>query len=208
MYFSTCNTEVDSSNEKSTLRQMTLFQALTVLKYPKLVGSKFDLKVQEYERKWGKADYFIGDNRDFIEKFGVTLQIWTRIRNENNRAQETKLIFDSVKKAKLSVLIDNFGEFEPLHCQSPIFFVRDPVKLNFWSCANKFCFFGTNRYDRLVPHVQNCTDQTVIKYKQKKYGKDESEIAQELFREKILPTVDFQNYHFCSYDIGMALNQF
>ena len=193
---------VDGSNKKTNLRQMTLFQALCVKKYPNLVGGKFDQKVATLEAQWGEKEWTIGSNRDFFTKFGYSVQIWTRMKNENNRAQEVKLIFDGPKKLKLEILMNDFSENEPIHITQPIFYINDPQMLNFWSCPKKYCYFGTNRYDRLRKHVETCTDQTLIKYQQKKYEKIDSSIGEELYKEKIIPSSDFQNFYFCSYDVG------
>lgn len=181
---------------------MTLFQALVSEKYPKLIGQKFDAKVQELEQKWGKNSYSISENRCFFEKFKISVQIWQRVRNPKNGALEVKLVFDSLKREKLSIVYDNFSENVSISLQAPILYVKEPADLNYWFCHKKFCHFGTNRYDKYMAHLNSCTDETQINYKQHKYSQPNSEIAEQLFREQIIPSVSYQNVHFLSYDVG------
>ena len=111
-------------------------------------------------------------------------------------------VYDTMYKQKVRILLNHDFQKESFELQDIVGYIFDEKLLHYFSCENKNCFFGTDRYDRFQRHVNSCTTETTVKYKQIKKGKPDCQIRRELAAEGILPHENFQNEFFATYDIG------
>lgn len=193
--------KIDHTQNRIEFRQMTFFQAVVTELHPNLQGERFYRKVAEIQRDWESESFFLGDTRKLYEKSGLGIQIWTKI-SKPDRHFEIHKIWDSLYTRKLRIQIEDFKLEDRIPLNMNIRYIHDDAALNYFSCPNRHCFFGTHRQDRLERHVKNCRTSTKIYYMQKRTGKIDTTLRQQLFEEKILPDVNFQNTMFAVYDIG------
>ena len=193
--------DFDAAKDRVLVRKMRIFQAIVTEKFPKLQGRSFEAKVQEYETKWQSDTIFFSDSKKLHDFFGIGIQIWVK-KPLSDRHYGSRKIFDTKYKSKVRVIIDADADEEKLSTDTFIEYVFDETALHYYSCPNKHCFFGTDQHIRFLTHQNYCRTETRVKYSQKRYEKSGSEIRQALVDEKILPTIDFQNTMFGSYDIG------
>ena len=189
------------SENKPMFRRMTIFQATVSELWPKLNGSSFAQKVKDLEEKWGEKSFHLTDAKKFHDLYGLGIQIWTLIPKPN-RHYEIRKIWDSIYKKKLRIRIENFDLEERFPLTLNIEYIYDEVAIQYYSCPNKNCFFGTNRQDRLERHKKSCRTSTIISYRQERYAKPKSEVREQLVAEGILPNLDFENQMYACYDIG------
>ena len=184
---------------------MTIFQAIVTELYPKLQGASFNRKVQDFETKWGANFVDLNDSRRLYDLFGVGIQAWTRIRQPDRRTLG-KRVFDTFYKKKVIIELDDFSEDEPINIRALVWYIFDVKCLNYFMCPKRYCNYGTNRYNLFQNHVQVCRDETLVKYKQTKKAAPDQDILKALAEEKILPSEDFQNTMFCTFDIGKFIH--
>ena len=189
------------SENKPMFRTMTIFQATVTELWPKLHGPRFDLKVKELEEKWGENSFHLNDAKKFYEHFGLGIQIWTMI-SKSNRHYEIRKVWDSIYKKKLRIRIENFDLEERFPLSLNIEYIYDELAIQYFSCPNKNCFYGSNRQDRLERHIRGCRTKTIVTYSQERYAKPSSDVKEQLVAEGILPDVNFENQMYACYDIG------
>ena len=193
--------ELDVGNDRVPIRKMRIFQAIVTELFPKLQGLEFDKKVSTYETKWGQDSVNFSDSKRLHRLFGVGIQAWVKSRLPDRKYGSEK-IFDTLYKTKVRIIVENNTGIEHFPLKQLIGYVFDESALNYFSCPNKNCFYGTDRSDRLLRHLASCRTETLMKYKQVRYEKPTHDIVQELVNEKILPDANFSNTMFVTYDIG------
>ena len=195
------NREYDAGNDRVQKRLMTIFQALVTELYPKLQGESFNRKVQSFEALWGEDCVNLSDFPRFYKLFGVGIQAWSRVTKPNRETYCVKQ-FDTVYKNKVRIELEDFTENDAIPIRTLVWYIYDDKVLNYFSCPNKKCFYGTDRYYNYQRHLLNCRDTPLVKYKQVKNQKPDDKIIRELVEEKILPSTNFKNMHFATFDIG------
>lgn len=180
---------------------MRIFQAIVTELFPNLQGLAFDKRVSNYETKWGKDSISFSDSKRLHRLFGVGIQAWVKSPLPD-RKYGSKKIFDTLYKTKVRIIVENNTEIEYFPLKQLVGYVFDESALNYFSCQNKNCFYGTDRSDRLLRHLASCRTETLMKYKQARYEKPTIHIVEELVKEKILPDANFGNTMFVTYDIG------
>jgi hypothetical protein len=192
-------------NQNNLDEKMNIFQALVRELNPNLCGQSFDQKVLNYRRKWGSDTIYLHDIKKFFQIFGIGIQIW---RTESkNKKLITKKIFDSFWKNCLILSINQLNLSKPITLETKFFHIVDIEKLHHFSCSNKYCFFGTNDLQKYQIHENYCRTDPLIKYKQQKRAKPEDTVVEELFAEGILPSKNFFNFFFVTYDIECLMNE-
>ena len=189
------------AENKVMFRKMTLFQAVVTELYPKLQGPVFIEKVTFLEEKWGEASFHLNDSKRFYDEFGLGLQIWTQVPKPN-RHYEIKKIWDTMYKKKLRLRMTNFDIDERFPLTSTVEYIYDEKAINYFSCPNQNCFYGTHRRDYYEAHISKCRTTTRVTYAQKRFQKPGNEVREQLAAEGILPDANFQNMMFCTFDIG------
>ena len=184
---------------------MTFFQAVVTELYPKIFGEKFRQKVSEFEEIWAKTTFDPMDLDFFQKQFKIGVQIWTEERDSSGHVLNRKIL-DTKFKKKVRLLIKEHSEFECIPLKMHLKYIYDDSEINFYSCSNKNCLFGTNRYDRLQSHIQVCRTETEVIYNQKIYNKPDNWIRMELQEEGYLPSLDFQNTFFATFDIESLMS--
>ena len=195
------NREYDAGNDRVQKRLMTIFQALVTELYPKLQGESFNRKVQTFETLWGEDSVNLSDFSRFYKLFGVGIQTWSRVTKPNRKTYCIKQ-FDTVYKKKVRIELEDFTENDAIPIRTLVWYIYDDKVLNYFSCLNKKCFYGTDSYYNYQRHLQNCRDKPLVKYKQVKNQKPDEKIIRELVEEKILPDTSFKNTNFATFDIG------
>lgn len=185
-------------------RKMRLFEAVTAELHPKLVGNAFFAKVLFYETKWGSNEFNLADIKKFYKMFQVGLQFWTSETHKKRHEKISRKVFDSYWSKKVVLILDNFDEHATIFTHCSLTYVIDVNCINLFGCCNKFCFFGSNDIQKLNAHQLQCRTETVVSYKQVKYTKPTNEMMVELFRDNIIPSVDYENMFFAVYDIGKS----
>ena len=180
---------------------MTFFQAVVTELYPNYQGTNFYKKVDEFQQKWGEDSFFLGDTKKLYKTFGLGLQIWTKVSKPNYH-HEIHKVWDCLYQKKFRIQIDDFKLEDRIPLNMNIRYIHDDSTLNYFSCPNRHCFFGTHRQDRLERHVNGCQTTTKVTYTQERYEKSDDSIREELLKEKILPDKNFNNMMFAVYDIG------
>ena len=193
----------DAQNNESRMRSMTFFQAVVKEKYPNLVGSSYEKKVEEFRLLWPKNQLHLSDIKEFFKIFGIGLQLWDIQTSSHKR--ETKKMYDTYWKKKMILAIPDFNPNKAIDFDSEVVYVKDYSLLNHFSCAKKNCFFATNDRNKHAAHVVYCRDSTLINCKQIKHGRSLITIEQELFEEGILPSSTFENFYCVSYDIECVM---
>ena len=191
----------DAEKDRVQKRQMTIFQAVVTELHPNLQGASFNKKVSEFEAMWGEQGVDLSEFARFHKLFGLGIQAWTRIVKPNRQTYCVKQ-FDTIYSKKVRIEIDDFTEDDVIHIRSLVWYIYDEKVLNYFSCPNKKCYYGTNRYYNYQKHLQTCRDTPIVKYRQKKSGKPDGKLIQELVKEKILPHENFRNMMFATFDIG------
>ena len=191
----------DPTHTKPMFRQMTLFQAVVTELFPKLHGPSFNAKVKNFEAKWGEKSFHLNDAKRLYDLFGLGIQIWTKIEKPN-RHYEIRKVWDTLYAKKLRIRMKDFDLNDRFPLTDTIEYIYDEVAINYFSCPNKNCLFGTPRRDRLERHVRSCRTETVTRYDQKKFQKSSNKVREQLAAEGILPDINYQNTMFCTYDIG------
>ena len=143
----------------------------------------------------------LNDAKRFYDEFGLGIQIWTQI-SKPNRHFEVRKIWDTLYSKKLRIRIQDFDLEERFPLTTLVEYIYDETAINYFSCPNKNCFFGSPRRDRYERHVGNCRTTTLTIYEQKRRQKPENTVREQLAAEGILPDINFQNMMFVTYDIG------
>ena len=73
--------------------------------------------------------------------------------------------------------------------------------MNYFECEKPHCYFVTERYNEFERHRQCCKDESEIIYKQERHEIPDKTVKLELVEEKIIPSIDFANTMFSTYDI-------
>ena len=195
---------IDHTKDRILFRQMTFFQAAVTERFPNLQGTKFHAKVAEFEKTWGDDSFFLGDTKRFYQTFGLGVQIWTK-KSKPNRHYEVRKVWDCIYEKKFRIQIDDFTDMDRIPLKMNLFYIFDDSVINYFSCPNRHCFFGTHRQDRLATHIRGCVTTTKVIYQQKKFEKPDNVAREQLFEEKILPTPNYNNMMYGVYDIGKLL---
>ena len=193
--------KIDHSQNRIEFRQMTFFQAVVTELFPDFQGKKFYRKVAEFEENWTGESFHLGDTKKFYQQYGLGIQIWTKVVKPDYH-HEIQKVWDSLYKKKLRIQIDDFKLEDRIPLKMNIRYIHDDSALNYFSCPNRHCFFGTHRLDRLQRHIGGCRTTTKIEYAQNRYGKPDETLREQLYKENILPEKDFNNMMFAVYDIG------
>ena len=180
---------------------MNIFQAIVTEKFPTLHGACFEKKVVEYTKQWGKNTIDFSESKKLHALFGIGIQAWVR-KPSKDRHYVNRKTFDTIYKKKVRIILDENFSGEHFETKKQIEYIFDEGALHFFSCPNKNCFFGTDRYYRFVIHQNTCKTESTVKYKQIKYEKPDNRARHELVAEKILPDAEFENTMFITYDIG------
>lgn len=183
------------------IRKMRIFQAIVTERFPQLHSASFDKKVSDFEKKWEKDFVEFADSKALHNMFGIGLQVWIKKTKPDGHHVNRK-VFDTIYKNKVRIIIDSEFSSERIEKTRIIDYVFDEVALHFFSCPNKNCFFGSDRYDQFLIHKNSCTTESTVKYAQVKLEKPGFQTRQELADEGILPDIHFQNFFFSTFDIG------
>jgi len=195
----TKNNNYNPTNNTQPWRKMTIFQAVVSELHPTLVGTRFQKKVQDFEKMWGKNEFELSDIKKFYKLYGLGIQFWTR--QTVGKTVETKKVFDSYWKKKVILLLEDFDEHQVLFINWTLTYILDISYTNFHGCPNKYCLFGTNNINNLQKHLLSCRSDTLVKYKQIEYSKPNDKLRQQLVDEKILPSLDYHNMNFAVFDV-------
>ena len=191
---------VEIIDDKSKIR-MTLPQAVVAEKYPNCTGAIFRQRVRDFTSEWGTNSFNLGDSKKLHLLTGLGIQIWSTISETRHRKKSLKKVFDTRWKTKLIVEVANFNEKEPIDFSDGLYYIKDSTCLNYFSCVNKHCFFGTDNYLQWQTHVNKCRNTTARTFQQVKYEAPSNEIKKQLVDEKILPSMEFENMYFITYDV-------
>ena len=193
--------DLEPGQDRVPIRTMRIFQAIVTELFPKLQGAPFEKKVSEYENIWGKGSIDFEDSKRLHELFGVGIQAWVK-KELADRHYTSRKIFDTAYSKKVRILVQEKNEKESFSVKDQIGYIFDEVALQYYSCPNKGCLFGINRYDRLQNHISKCRTETKVTYTQKKYEKSDNKLREELAAEGILPDAKYENMMFSTFDIG------
>ena len=194
----------DPRNNMSPKREMTFMQAVVSEIHPKLCGFDFYAKCEEYKKKWGSTEFSFYDVQRFYQTFGIGLQIFT-LRIEKDGRKRLNKKFDTLWKRKLSLQLPKCNTCKPLNWNQMVEYIRSPEEMNYFECPHNFCFFVTNRIRDLEKHKSSCKEESEIIYEQVKYEVPDKSTKKELFSEGILPSVDFVNTMFSTFDIESSM---
>lgn len=167
-------------NDSPQSEKMTLFQALTCELKPKLSGQLFFQEVAKNKVLWNKSSYHVTcDVLGLYKKFKLGFQIWTVKRRE--RKLKSKKVYDSKYVKKVIIEVPNFQKGSAqFDLDDMIVYYRDASSINYFSCDNNKCSYGTNDLTRYRTHTSQCFQETITTYKQKKYHVPENEIKEAL----------------------------
>lgn len=193
----------DPKANTDQIRTLTFMQSITAATFPMLFGNKFLKKVDELTRRWGKPDFHVRDMRKFYNEFGVGLKIFGHRKIKLNGRPWNVLDkkYESYWKKKVCLEIEGFEANKCVALSCKVKLIGDEAQLKYYECSKKHCFFATHRRELFERHVQYCRDESEIVIKQRVYKKSDESIEKELFDEGILPSVDFRNKFFGTFDI-------
>ena len=195
------NKNYEPEKNKSMFRQMTLFQAVVSELHPKLEGRPFYAKVAEFEEKWEINSFHLNDAKKLHDFFGLGIQIWTKVAKPD-RHYEVRKIWDTIYKKKLRIQLQDFDLEKRFPLSTIVEYIFDEVAINYFSCSNKNCFYGTARLDHFERHKKSCVTSTRVEYRQERNEKRGEQVREELVAEGILPDKKFENMMYCVFDIG------
>ena len=150
---------------------------------------------------WGNDSFQLNDAKRLHDLFGLGIQIWTMVPKSDNH-REIRKIWDTIYTRKLRIRVKDFDLEERFPLTTLVEYIYDEVAIQYYSCPNKNCYYGTARRDHLERHTRSCRTTTIVTHSQEKFCKPDNKIRQQLFKEGILPDPNFQNEMFCTYDIG------
>ena len=126
---------------------------------------------------------------------------------EIHKQNLTKKIFDTYWKRRLILSVKQLNLAKPITLKTKFRHIDDIDKLNHYSCTNKYCFFGSNDLQKFRVHENYCRTEPLITYKQQSKSKTIDTIPEDLYKEGFLPSEDFFNFFFISYDIECLMSK-
>lgn len=97
--------------------------------------------------------------------------------------------------------MDDTEDFREISLNQMLEFFPDQEQLIRFECPNAKCFYATTDSTHLFRHKQSCRSKTIITCKQTAKGRPDNSVRLALERENIIPDSDWQNWHFCCYDV-------
>ena len=196
---------VEKTNKNLATQEMNIFQALVRELHPKLSGNSFDEKVKIFQIQWGSNEVSLHEIKNFYKIFQIGIQIWQT--GTDNHKNLTKKIFDTYWKRRLILSVKQLNLAKPITLKTKFRHIDDIDKLNHYSCTNKYCFFGSNDLQKFRVHENYCRTEPLITYKQQSKSKTIDTIPEDLYKEGFLPSEDFFNFFFISYDIECLMSK-
>ena len=188
----------DPDNNRLTQRKMTFVQAIATKLYPTLSGNKFSAKCFQIQEKWGSSELNFSEIYRFYKTFGIGLKIFTT--KTTGRRRLTKK-YDTLWKEKIILQMTQINISKPLKFSEMVNFIYSEDDLNYFECDNGNCYFVTERYAEFETHKESCKDMSEVIYKQVRYEKPDQSTKIALVEEEILPSVNFHNTLFATFDI-------
>ena len=100
-----------------------------------------------------------------------------------------------------AVCVRNEPNLVKLQLDTPLEYIADPESLVRFECRTPDCHFATDNSNRLFKHEQGCRSETEIVCKQIPMHRPCTKIRDELVVEGILPSENWHNWHFATFDV-------
>ena len=163
------------------------------------ISKGFEISDIDFYQQWGQDKVHFKDEKKFVKVFGFGFNLWTK----HDSAKFTAELFlkSWIEDSPHFIIKSEILNQGYIHIHDEMQVVLDESYVQSSTCSkSEKCRFETRNKHKLDRHEKACSDKTVIRYKQKCFG-NQNTVRKELIEEGIICPDDSSHKRFISFDI-------